>query len=65
MQLKPWMINPQMWASGMKANEWMVPDAWLQLSWFAQRKPQQWNQPQIDYFDYTCTMMMQKDTGWN
>ena len=65
MQLKPWMINARMWASGIKVNKWPVPKAWLQLGWFAERKPDQWPEAATMYYDFTFAIMMQKDTGWN
>lgn len=63
--VKPWMINQNMWASGIKANKWQVPEAWEQLIWFVYRKPEQWTTEQVDYFDYSYVIMLQQNTGWN
>jgi len=64
MQLKPWMINSAMWASGVKLNKWKVYTGWLQLQWFAERKPE-WHKQQVDFLDFSFSIIMQKDTGWN
>ncbi len=64
MQLKPWMVNDRMWASGIKVNKWKVPKGWGYFAWFTERKPS-WSDAATMYFDYTFAIMMQKDTGWN
>jgi hypothetical protein len=65
MQLKPWMLNDKMWASGTKANKWPAPKAWQQFGWFTSRKGGDWSEAATRYFDFTFAIMMQKDTGWN
>jgi hypothetical protein len=63
--LKPWMLNGRMWASGTKVNNWKIPKGWLQFGWFTTRNPEQWTKDQTDYFDYTFAIMIQHQHGWN
>jgi hypothetical protein len=64
-ELKPWMINDKMWASGIRANKWRVPESWAHMGWFATRDPHKWEENLLTYFDYTFAIMLQKDFGWH
>ena len=63
--LRLWMHNERMWASGIRANKWKVPESWGYFAWFTTRDPYKWTQEHLEYFDYCFALMMQKDTGWN